>query len=337
MEDDAATDRILTSAKAGSAVWVLLFILQTARIMDLGVVPLAVLLAPLVVVPLGVMLSRRILPEKVSPVRSKMEAAGILIAAVLAAASFALPKGIASAALAAVWLATVCVIGLFEFPIIWRSDISLVERVCLGAAFLYLPVGAVWLVGSRLGIAPMGFEEPFVLLTAAHFHFSGFAAALLVGAGWRALSSSRPGLRRIYAPLALGAAAGPALVAAGFVLSPALKAGAALIFSISLAGCSILALLAVFNLWSGTARFFLSISTACIFAGMVFACVYALGDFAGKSWIGIPRMAELHGITNSFGYVLCGLLGWLTAQESPQEEPSMADVCSIRAVGGCQS
>lgn len=336
MEEDAAADRNLDSAKAGSAVWVLLAILHTARIMDLGVVPLAVLLAPLVVVPLGVMLSRRILTEKVGAVRSTTEAGGILIGAILAAASFALPKGVASAALAAVWLAVVGGISLSELPIIWRSETHLVERICFGAAFLYLPVGAAWLVASRFGISPIGFKEPLVLLTAAHFHFSGFAAPLLVGIGWRSLGSSRARLRRVYAALAMGAAAGPALVATGFVISPAFKAGAAFIFAVCLAGCSILTMLAFATIRSAAAKLLLSISAASILAGMALACVYALGDLAGRNWIGIPRMAELHGLTNSFGYVLCGMLGWLAALEDPQDERSRAGVCSVRAVGGCR-
>ncbi|MGE5326179.1 MAG: YndJ family transporter [Deltaproteobacteria bacterium] len=335
--DHAGTDRIFTATKLGSAAWVLLLILNSTHFLELGVIPLAVLLAPLVIVPFGLMLYRQILHARASRIPATIQAAAMLSGAVLAAASFAIPNGIASAAMAAVWLAISGVISLLELSNLKCSELPFVQKICFGAAFLYLPIGAVWLVASRFGISPMGFEEPLVLSTAAHFHFSGFAAPLLVGFGFYALETSRPELRRFYAPLAMGAAAGPAMIATGFMVSPGLKAGAAAIFSICLTGCSVLALLAVFDLWSGAARLFLSISTVSIFAGMVFACVYAFGDFAGKDWIGIPRMAELHGITNSFGYVLCGLLGWLVALESPEQATLPSGVCELRASGACRS
>jgi len=48
-----------------------------------------------------------------------------------------------------------------------------------------LAVGGAWLVASRLGMRPMGIQEPIVLLTAVHFHYAGFATATIAAATLR--------------------------------------------------------------------------------------------------------------------------------------------------------
>ncbi len=47
--------------------------------------------------------------------------------------------------------------------------------------FLYLPVGAAWALADRMGIHPLGFQDPIVLLTAAHFHYAGFVLPVVAG------------------------------------------------------------------------------------------------------------------------------------------------------------
>ena len=57
---------------------------------------------------------------------------------------------------------------------------------------LYLTVGATWLVASRLGLRPVGIGEPIVELTAVHFHFAGFVAALLAARTYEVASGRVP-------------------------------------------------------------------------------------------------------------------------------------------------
>ncbi len=57
----------------------------------------------------------------------------------------------------------------------------------LAIAGIDLVFAAGWLVASRLGVEPLGFDEPIVLLAAVHFHFAGFVTAVMVLAcvyGW---------------------------------------------------------------------------------------------------------------------------------------------------------
>src|ERR1019366_2352913 len=55
-------------------------------------------------------------------------------------------------------------------------------RFAMGIARVDLAVGGAWLVASRLGMRPMGIQEPIGLLTAVHFHFAGFATAIIAAA-----------------------------------------------------------------------------------------------------------------------------------------------------------
>lgn len=51
------------------------------------------------------------------------------------------------------------------------------------------------------------------------------------------------------------------------------------------------------------------------FSCILLAAAYAIGDFFHRDWLLIPRMASTHGLLNSVGFVLPGLLGWLTEHE----------------------
>src|ERR1700689_2369591 len=106
-------------------------------------------------------------------------------------------------------------------------------------SFLYLPVGCAWLVASRLGLSPMGFQEPIVLLTAVHFHFAGFAAPLLALAAGVAVKKQTLVLQRAFKVLAAGVLGGPGLLAAGFVIGPHFKLAMALLVACSEVGLSL--------------------------------------------------------------------------------------------------
>ena len=84
----------------------------------------------------------------------------------------------------------------------------------------------------------MGIQEPIGLLTAVHFHFAGFATATIAAATLAFCGEARRAQRWLKLRGADGGGM-PYVVAAGFVISPALKMGAALLFSVSVAGLAI--------------------------------------------------------------------------------------------------
>ena len=183
---------------------------------------------------------------------------------------------------------------------------------CVGR--IDLAVGGAWLVASRWGWRPMGIQEPIGLLTAVHFHFAGFATAMIAGATLRfaeARFAGRDGLLRWLRGVVVLVLGMPFLVAAGFVISPGLKMAAAMVFSASVAGLAGFVWMCAGRVEDGTARGFLRASAGAVFVGMALSGTYAVADFVKSELLPIPRMASTHGVLNALGFCLLGLLGWI--------------------------
>jgi hypothetical protein len=177
-----------------------------------------------------------------------------------------------------------------------------------------LAVGGAWLVASRLGMRPMGIQEPIGLLTAVHFHFAGFATATIGAATLRFAEKGAP--QRWLQRLVLMVAVLPVVVAAGFVISPMVKMGAAVLFSVSVAVLAIAIRAYGRKAHDATARILLQVAAGAIFVGMLLSGAYAVADYMGSDALTIPEMAKTHGILNAVGFCLAGLLGWLVENDA---------------------
>jgi hypothetical protein len=164
-------------------------------------------------------------------------------------------------------------------------------------------------VASRLGMRPMGIQEPIGLLTAVHFHFAGFATATIAAATLQ--FAERRGKYRWLKPVVLMVVGLPFVVAAGFVISPIMKMVAAILFSASVAGLAIAVRACGRRAEEPTARILLQVAAGAVFAGMVLSGAYAVADYLGSNALTIPQMARTHGILNAVGFCLTGMLGWL--------------------------
>ena len=312
------------SATGGAAVWAGLAVLARVGIARFGAIELMFLFAPLVIVPLGMELGRGLgcggrlasIPQRIQPV-----------AAALAVVAIWIGPGGTAAALACGWL-VVCVLmaGAGVGDLIsasrsaGRSARSTSARwnwagVAVNVAYLDLAVGGAWLVASRWGLRPMGIQEPIGLLTAVHFHFAGFATAMIAAATLQ--FAERRGGARWLRWLVGFVIALPYLVAAGFVISPALKMVAGVFFSMSVAGLAIFVRGYGRKAEDANARVLLQVAAVCVFAGMVLAGMYAVADFFGSDVLTIPQMARTHGVLNAVGFCMTGLLGWIMENRVP--------------------
>jgi hypothetical protein len=260
-----------------------------------GLIELLFLLAAWAIVPLGL----RFLPDS-APLRLARKLQPALAA--LVTISFLLPPGPIAAALAAPWLGLDALVALGGLLRIKDSLRRGIPALLLLAAMLFPPVGGVGLVSSRLGHPLGGFPEPIVLLTAIHFHYTGFATPIL------AALAGRSALARISG---LGLVGGTPLLAAGFLLSPILKAVGVGVLCVSAAGLALGQLSRVPSLPSRGSRALLTLSSLAVLAGMALAAVYEHGFYTGRTWISIPRMACTHGLLNGVGFSLLGLLAWM--------------------------
>jgi hypothetical protein len=331
------------SATTGAAVWAGMAVLARVGMMKIGAIELLFSFAPLVVVPLGMELGR-----VMDGSSGCLEGARRIqpLGAAMAVVALCMPPGRTAAMVALGWL-VVCGLmagdGVIQMLSLgWRdagrsaratltSRAKLTFRAALAVAKIDLAVGGAWLVASRLGMRPMGIQEPIGLLTAVHFHYAGFATAMIAAAtlqfagrqrrivppvekreGWgsQGPATQEWGSRWLWV-VVLTVVGMPFVVAVGFVVSPALKMGAGVVFAVSVAA------LAVFLRGCGkqasdaTARVLLQVAAGAVFAGMVLAGAYAVADFVGSEALTIPQMARTHGLLNGFGFCLLGLLGWL--------------------------
>ena len=296
----------------GALAWTICLTASLLGKMCLGPTEYLFLLAPLVTIPLGLRVVLGGGEQRTAPILLRITLILQPVGALMAAVGLALPPGPWAGTLAAVWLTVTVCIGLCGLKGLWGGGIPpLLERACQNLGLIYLPFGGVWLLASRLGLSPAGFKEPIVFLTAVHFHYAAFAAPILAGMTGAALRRVTGSRHRLFPVAALSVMAAPALLAAGWALgSPFLKVVAAFVLAGGLMVLVALTLIVIPNFRSQVAGTLLVLSGLSVIAGMCLVCVYAGGEFAGTKLITIPQMAVSHGILNSLGFTLCGLLAW---------------------------
>jgi len=184
-------------------------------------------------------------------------------------------------------------------------------QFCFAAGEAYLIVGGTWLVVSRLGLQPLGFQEPIVLLTAVHFHFAGFLSAVLAGLTYERLRESR-WAQPLRAALA-GAVIGPGLLGLAFLVGPKLKLAAVMLIVAGQFGLAFGPIRVAGGVEHLAGRAMLFFSSSCALVGMLLAATWAMGEYPLHPFVDLARMEKYHGVLNAVGFGICGLLGWANA------------------------
>ena len=305
-------------AVAGGAVWTALAVAWGLHLARLTTIELLFLLAPLVTVPLGLGLVPRLASRLSSGRAWRILQRMQFPAALLALAGLWFRPGKAAATLTLPWLAFGCMAAGIGLLAVARRDCKSVKSACVLASLLYLPVGCAWLVASRLGLTPMHFQEPIVLLTAVHFHFAGFAAPLLAAAVLQGAARTARPWKAVFQIVTCGVIAGPGMLAAGFVIGPRLKLAGALVVACSEASLALSFFAMIATVRPHAARMFLGVSAASVLFAMILAAIWAIGEFPLQPFVHLDEMARFHGVANAFGFTLCGLLGWTLAVQEPK-------------------
>jgi hypothetical protein len=187
-------------------------------------------------------------------------------------------------------------LGLQRLASCWHRP----GEIPLGLGLLYLPVGAVWLAASRMGLEFLGYPPLLVLLTAAHFHYAGFTAATLAGFLCRLFPEDR-----LLSRAALVVAMGPPLVALGIQFSPVVEVISAIILASGMLG---LVVGSVGNLGSlkKPAAILLGLALLGLVPTMGLAMTFAVGELLERVFVDILTMLLWHGTTNALLFGLCG-------------------------------
>ncbi|KIF79769.1 hypothetical protein QR77_37170, partial [Streptomyces sp. 150FB] len=172
-------------------------------------------------------------------------------------------------------------------------------------------VAGLALVAERWGHPLFGFALPVLALTVAHFHFAGFAAALLAGLVCRTTGSRAGRFAALSVPL------GTLLVLAGYFVADWAELVGAVVLT---AGMWTVSLLTWRDVRPGAAgpgtRALLAVSAGVLVVTMLLALSWAAGEATGLPRPSLGWMAATHGVANALGFALCSILAWRQLKES---------------------
>lgn len=325
-----STDPVLftrASAVIGGIIWLLLLLplsdwlnLPVESNGETWLIERLLMLATLVFVPLALSLAAPANGEGSHNFAFRVAIWLQPFSSILVIVSFYVRTGYWAGAITVPWILTTFFIALFGLWRLWQrwkttGTLLPLEELCIDAGLAYVVVGSGWLFLSRTGLNPLNFSDTIVLLTAVHFHYAGFSAPILTGLAGRKINTGIA--RKLYLAAATGVIAGPPLVAAGITLSRSVEVFSAVTLALSLFFLAMLTMFAVAPAMKPAPRLLLVLSSVSVIVTMIFACLYAFGRFAGTETVNIPLMAQIHGVSNALGFVLCGLLGWAINRNGP--------------------
>jgi hypothetical protein len=232
-----------------------------------------------------------------------------VIAAALLGGGLVLPGGIWAAVLALPWLLMAVV--RFAVTVVRDGREAPFGEI---AALAFLVVGAGWAVLACGGWSVLGFDPVIVQLTAIHFHYAGFALTMLATAAARMF----PG-RLANAAIALVLAGVPSVAAGISFRSVVAEWWATLLLSVGCVLVAILQMRAALAARTPIARTLLAVSAVSLLAGMALAIAYAAARRFDLPELSIPLMIRTHGLVQSVGFAVFGLLGWHLAHRRVRE------------------
>ncbi|MEU4492304.1 YndJ family protein [Streptomyces sp. NBC_00210] len=266
-------------------------------------VNLIVMLGMLVVVPAGLRLMDSV---RLAPIRRIW-----LVFAVPGSVALWLPRSTAATVLAAVYTLGTLALAAQAPRRLNRTRSLAPAEIAVLTALVTPSVAGVALVAERSGHELFGFSLPILALTVPHFHFAGFAAALVAGLVCRTSAAPAGRFAALSVPI------GTLLVLAGYFLDDWAELLGALVLT---AGMWAVALLTWRDVRTGGrdrfTRALLAVSAAVLVATMLLALNWALGEATGLPHPTLTWMAATHGLGNALGFALCSMLAWRRLKET---------------------
>ncbi|MGW5925762.1 YndJ family protein [Streptomyces anulatus] len=256
-----------------------------------------VMLGMLVVVPAGLRLTGQ---QDLNRIRRLWP-----LFAVPGAAALWLPRGPAATALACCYALGAVVLALHAPRRAVRGRDLDPAGIALLTALATPAVASTALVAERSGHELFGFDLGILALTVPHFHFAGFAAALIAGLVCRVSDGPAGRFAALSVPM------GTLLVLVGYFIGDWAELAGALVLTTGMWTVGLLT-------WrmgradgrDRTTRLLLLASATVLVATMLLALSWALGEATGLPHPTLTWMAATHGLGNALGFALCSLLAW---------------------------
>ncbi|HEX6328987.1 MAG TPA: YndJ family protein [Jiangellaceae bacterium] len=259
-----------------------------------------VALGMLVLVPLGL----RLIDTGGGPVAVIAQAWPL--AGVAGSASLIVGRGTTAVVLAVLYAAVTVALALAAAERLWRRRSLAPAEVAVLTAMVSPSVAGISLVAERGGWELLGFDMKVLALTVAHFHFAGFAAALIAGL----IHTTAPGILSAAPPIVIPA--GIAVVLVGYFTTEAVELAGTVILTAGM-------WLAGWLTWRKIRPLAASRLTRVLFgisaAALAVTMLLALSRAAGHVWDAVPHpsldlMAITHGLVNAVFFALGGLFAW---------------------------
>lgn len=235
------------------------------------------------------------------------------VGAVPGALSLWLDRGTAAAALAVVYATATAVLAAHAVARAARRRSRAPHEVAAFTALVAPVVAGVSLVWERAGHALLGFKPGILALTVAHFHFAGFAAALVAGLVCRA-AAGHPAA----GAAALAVPSGTVLVLLGYFVGDWAELVGAVVLT---AGMWLVGWMTWTQVRRGAGdrltRGLLAGCAAILVATMGLALSWALGEATGLPHPSVEWMAATHGVGNAVGFAVCGVAAWHRLRPRP--------------------
>jgi hypothetical protein len=207
------------------------------------------------------------------------------------------------------WLLFTLLLGIYGLTTIMISKGKAAE-IAIGAGLVYFFIGGIWFTLYQYQISLFQANPATHALSSVHFHFSSAIVPIFIGALGRIMTK-----KNWYPWIVAIDIIGPLLIAVGMIFSKPIE-----YIGVTLFACNIVIyttyLLAYLrrNFLHNKATFFLGLSCLAFYTVIVLSIFYPL--LRNKFSLTILDFIPIYGTLHAFGFVLCGLIGWVYMVDS---------------------
>ncbi len=236
-------------------------------------------------------------------------------AALLTLASVMIAKtwGVGSTAIPGIlslgWLLFTLLLGIYGLTIIVIQK-GKVAEIAIGVGLIYFFIGGIWFTLYQYQINLFQAHPATHALSSLHFHFSSAIVPIFIGVLGRIMTK-----KSWYPWIVAIDIIGPILIAIGMIFSKPIE-----YMGVTLFACNIVIyttyLLAYLkrNALDNKAAFFLVLSCTAFYTVVVLSLFYPL--LKNLFSLTILDFIPVYGALHAFGFVLCGLIGWVYMVDS---------------------
>jgi hypothetical protein len=242
----------------------------------------------------------------------------------IAVSSFYFTQGFLSSVLTIPWIFITALLGLSGLvDIIKNKSYHLPFPLLINVSHMMIVIGSGWLFLHRTGLEILHFSDQIILLTAIHFHYAAFITPYIIAKTGKVVLDKRTNHSLLYQLLAVGTIIGIPIIAIGITFNQIIEFFGMLILATTLI------VFASFQFFVGNkfmdsakVKTYLSIACICVLSAMIFSFVYGFGHLTPDNHeyiISVEQMVVTHGILNSIGFGLFGVLGSLMINKASKE------------------